>query len=267
VDGKFCLLTAVEFHWMNLTPLPNYQRKPDKLQILCAELREKNDIIKQLQNELKLVKQALLESSLRSSQLASDLEKLQDRLATAEADCENWKKEAFSNVSGLVQTAVLDVKASPEYKQLKKSIKSQSILHAREIEALKQQHSVELARKQTAISQPDSQFSQTPTPTALVDLSAKDSEIETLREQLRLAQEQVESLHTDNDNLKLQLNSWSILHEEDVNNINMLVSQLRAADEHVLEQADLYQDTFLKLQAELQRRDNCRNCRKLLAKK
>jgi hypothetical protein len=246
---------------MNLNVAVPPPRKPNRERILKIELAEKNDIIKQLQKELKLVKQSLLETSLKASQLCQDLELLQDRLITAESESENWKKEAFSSVSDKNALISNDVKSSPEYKKIKKSLKCQSLLHQRELEALTQQHKAEINKIIHSVPQHSLELSELAASQLQADRE-KDSEIETLREQLLNAQKEVASLHADNDNMKLQLNSWSITHADDINNINTLVNQLRTADEHVLEQSEAFQELQTRLNKELLRKENCKYCKK-----
>lgn len=218
-------------------------------------LQEKDDIIKNLQKQLGLIKSTLLENTTLMQSMSNELSTVKQDLATTKSDADNWKREAFQSIqSQSLEPA--DVKDSQLYKDLEAKLQQAK----EDTDNMRKVHEEELAQKEkefeakleSEIAKVKEQNSELPNEPVVDTKKITELEDKIKKLELQLNQEKEKEVDVENERSTY-----------DKSAIHMLEQQLRRAEDHVMEQSELYQRVVMQLEIEKDRRDKCRKCRKL----
>lgn len=247
---------------MNLHYAPSSNAQLD-IKTLRVMLQERDDIIKNLKKQQALIKKTILDNTTQMQDLANDLCNVKQELTTAKSDAERWKIEAFQSVQ---QTAINpeEIKQSAIYRSLetqmeeiKEEIKQMKIKHSEELNKKEEEYNNQLESFRAEARSENQQISN-----QVQDFSSKKmKELEQKIKELQLALEQRNERNDEDER-----NEQDERSTYDKTAVHMLEQQLRRAEEHVLEQSELYQRAVMQLELEVDRRNKCRKCRKQAAK-
>ena len=238
---------------MNLSAVqPNTRRQPDARSLLVT-IQEKDDIIHRLQEEQKLLKKALQDNGIKFQQNATEVEQLKQECLEAKKEAEHWKEQAF----GCLQNQAVEIASTPEYKQLKKKLKSAELTHKRNLTDLRREYEETLTKEKEAIRE---QLTEEITKKLETN---HENRINKFEKRVHEHEEKISNQAKEIEELKLQLEEFSKKEQEATSSIEILTAQLRLAEEHVLDQSNLYQQAFVELNQERERKENCKICKKL----
>ena len=194
---------------------------------------------------------------MKVQRLTGELEESTASLLVARSDAERWKIEAFQSIRQTHDGRSPDITGSEDFKKMENRVRSLE----EEMAALVKQHELDLQHQRTSLmAQHLGEIAE-----LHANLSTKEaspvppSSMEPLPEPLPVIQQEV-TLPPEKQEEEAAPRPPISKEAEEM--IAMVETQLRQAEEHVLDQAELMQRTTMRLQLEIDRRNKCRKCRK-----
>lgn len=234
---------------MNLGIAPPSTARPDDPKVLKLVIEERNDIIKRLQQQQTLLKATLLESTTNAQEAMGELYTVKLELESSQKEVNEWKAKAFQSLNHTISED--DVVSSTYYQELEKKYKELE----KQNHEMKKKHIIELQEKDEAHRK---------------ELESKDVslEMEKVSQVQKESEKKIKELEEIIEGLKSQNSSKTKKIEKDesdevsAEHMHMLVQQLRAGEQHSLILSEQIEQLTTQLQLEIERRNNCRKCRK-----